>query len=159
MGSLALQHKPLAWALARQYWWLGADLDDVRQEAMTALIEAESRWDRRGAFTSFARVVIRNHLSDCLQTFGRRRVLLETVPLDEERDVSLLTVEAQVEARERLRFVLEAPLPERERAVLARAAQGYPYEEIADELGLSPSVVKWTAWRARARLRELEEAA
>lgn len=154
MSDLLTRCRPVALAIAADFHWQGADRDDVRQEALLALVEAERAWDRRGAFVSFARVCIKRHLLDCLRVANGRPAapkprLVELV-VDPPNVVSL---EEHVANRERLRAVLASPLTDRERAVLARAVQGYSYSEVGEELDLSPAVVKWTAWKARSRLR------
>lgn len=163
--SLSERYLPLAYGIARSFRWPGADRDDVRQEAATALLHAERSWDRRGSFVSFARVVVRRHLLDCARLAERRPALVELPDLEADEPTyprALAaregTVEDVVLRRERLRLVLEAPLSPRERRVLALVAQGYPLDEIGEALDLSAAVAKWTTWRARTRLREQEAA-
>lgn len=158
-SDLFSQYRPLALAIAREFYWQGADYDDVRQEALTALLEAERSWRRIGSFPVFARVVIKRRLIDCLRAAGRRPKIV--CGLNEERDGLVLDFEAYIENRARIRAAIDAhgKLSPRQRHVLARTVQGHSYAEIADELDLSPSVVKWAAWKARSLLRACEAAA
>jgi RNA polymerase sigma-70 factor (ECF subfamily) len=67
-------------------------------------------------------------------------------------------VELQTEARESLKAVLQAlqTLPEADRsALLMRAQDGMPYEEIAAALGISVAAAKVKVHRARVRISEI----
>lgn len=82
----------------------------------------------------------------------RRRSLEETIP-DKGQSLAL-----QAEVKEELETVLRAlqEFPEVDRAaVLMRANDGLPYEEIAAALGLPVATVKVKVHRARLRLTQL----
>lgn len=76
-------------------------------------------------------------------------------PLEETRADTAPGPDAQAAARHELRAVLAAlqELPEPDRAaLLMRAQDGLPYEEIAATLGLSVAAAKVKVHRARVRL-------
>lgn len=92
-----------------------------------------------------------------LHADGRRRDARQ-VELHEGLPDAAPGPEALAEARQELRAVLAAlqHLPEPDRAaLLMRAQDGLPYEEIATALGLSLPAVKVKVHRARLRLAEL----
>jgi RNA polymerase sigma-70 factor (ECF subfamily) len=76
-------------------------------------------------------------------------------PLDEAQEDRAPGPHARAESRHALRAVLQAlqQLPEPDRAaLLMRAQDGLPYEEIAAALGLSVAAAKVKVHRARVRL-------
>ena len=98
--------------------------------------------------------IARNLYLDALR---RRRPL---APVDESLPDGAPGPDAEAEGRSELRAVLAAlqRLPEVDRAALVmRAQDGTPYEEIAAALGLSVAAAKVKVHRARLRLAEARD--
>lgn len=107
------KHRPIALAIAREWRIPGMDLDDVRQEALVALWEAGKAYDQtKGAFPSFARLVIKRRMRDRLQAATRMKRTADFDDLAEA--VSPDTVQL-VLWREELREAMVSPRLEQRR--------------------------------------------
>lgn len=69
VAELLEEWRPFAITLAREYWIPGADRQDVEQEAMVALWHAarDYRAGHGTTFKTFAKLVIRRHLIECVR--------------------------------------------------------------------------------------------
>lgn len=105
-AALFTKHEGIAVRVARDYRIPGLGPDDVRQEARVALWEATGAHDpERGAFPSFARLVITRRLIDLL-----RAATLRSFPLDDVEPEDR-TASERLEHRARLARIVEL-LPE-----------------------------------------------
>ena len=96
-------------ALSYRYSWPGADRDDVEQEARFAIERCRPKW-RAGAgrsWPSFARMCAEAHLKEIRRRESYRRPQFSE-PVTEQ--ASSDDVVERVEARRRLRVILEFPL-------------------------------------------------
>ncbi len=124
--------------------------DDITSETFVRV------WTARDAVRietarAYLFAIARNLYLDALR---RRRPL---APVDESLPDAAPGPHAEAEGRSELRAVLAAlqRLPEVDRAALVmRAQDGTPYEEIAAALGLSVAAAKVKVHRARLRLAE-----
>src|SRR4051794_23955817 len=143
------QDAALAWALG----WLG-DLEEARDAAQEALVQALVSLERLREPAAFAAWLRRIVLARCDRRSRRRRPhaggdLGSAVAADAVEDEVLGRSE-----RAALRRQVER-LPADERAVVALLyLAGCPVAEAAAQLGLSPAMVKKRAHAARGRLRE-----
>lgn len=164
--TLVDRYRPLALGLARDYFIVGADRDDVRQEAMYALVLGLRAYDpARGDRETFLRLVIRRWLWTSIRgaTRAKHRPLNESLrviesPEDGEIDaVDAMACPASdvveiLEDRRRLRALVDALVEdasEMERSAALALARGLTYRETAETLGTSEKAVD----NARARLR------
>ena len=142
------QYRPLALAIAREYFLPGADHDDVRQEAMIALAIADRDYaPERWSFSSFARLVIHRRLNSAVKIATRKkhRMLSEAdrlhVSTNESREVDpgswsldpAHIVEKREEAFELLRRI-DGLSPLQKKCLIA-SLNGLSHEEIAKEVG------------------------
>jgi len=143
--------------LRRFAWYLSGDAalaDDLVSEAFVRVWTARDRVavaTVRGYLFATLRNLFLQHLRQ-----RRRRVPLDDHTVDERPGP-----EEHWSGRESLRCVLAAlaRLPEVDRAaVLMRADDGLPYEEIAAVLGISVACAKVKVHRARLRLAEALQA-
>lgn len=114
------KHRPIARAIAREYFIRGADRDDVEQEALVALWEACRCYDRsKGTFPAFARLVIHRRLRDAVKIANRHYY----PPTDGSDGVKAPNV---TEARARVRAVVSAfaVLTYRERSCVIASLNG-----------------------------------
>lgn len=137
------QYRSLAVAISRHYYFPGADSEDVLQEAMIALADADRRHDPAlGSFPAFAKVVINRRLTFALRTATRKKhaILSHAAGLsDAEEEASwaldpAAIVETRQDALELLRRVKEDLTP-LERRCLIGHANGLSHEEITREVG------------------------
>lgn len=138
------EYRPLALAIAREYWLPGCEFQDVRQEAMIGLWHAARDYrPELGAFAPFARLCIHRHLTTCLKKATR----LKHLPLNESVEIdpgsrSVLMhgldpseiLETKEQALELLRRVRE-DLSAIERRCLIGVANGMTHKEIWEEVG------------------------
>lgn len=130
--------------LASRFSWPGADFEDVLQEAWFALERCRARYEasRGKSWLSFAWMCVSSHLIEIQRRECYRRPRF--VELSDRHSGSRDVVDV-VEARSRLRTVLELPLGDREREAVNRQLVGLP----------CPRDGRWldTAWqRAKPKL-------
>lgn len=127
--------------------------DDLVSEAFVRVWSARTRVDLttvRGYLFAIVRNLFLQHLER-----ERRRA-----PLDERMPAEQPGPETRARDQARLRIVLGAlaTLPEIDRAaLLMRADDGLPYDEIARALGITTGAAKVKVHRARLRLAEILE--
>lgn len=104
-------------SLSRRFWWPGADLEDVEQEAWFALERCRGAYVAGAGRTwrSFAWLCVERHLREL-----RRRECYRRPQFAELHDVHTAAddVPSRADARARLRTILEHPLPAKERRAL-----------------------------------------
>jgi RNA polymerase sigma factor (sigma-70 family) len=162
--ALYTRHLRVAHAIARDFYWPGAEPADVVQEARIGLWVACREYDREkghGNFPAFAKLVIRRRLASCV----KHATLPKRGPLDDSiREVELEDGPAAIAdvipggadpadvvvAREEMRELLGrvAGLTPLERRCVIGVATGHAYEELGD-----PKVVDNAIARARTKLR------
>ena len=128
--------------------------DDITSETFVRAWTAPGPL-RQETVKSYLLTIARNLYRDSLRRTRR------TVELNEAQPDSRATALKQAEDRSELTFVLAAvqQLPEADRvALLLRAQEDMPYEEIAETLGLSVGAVKVKIHRARLKLMKLRKA-
>lgn len=145
-GALWTKHRPLAYAIAREFYLPGAERKDVEQEALIGLWIATSGWDRSGgaSFKTFANLVIRRRLGTIVKAALRQkhRALNESVRVTTYEDGGAVEEVAIVDTliggqdplevlveREAFRRLIDAigDLSELEREGLLRAVNGEGY--------------------------------
>jgi RNA polymerase sigma-70 factor, ECF subfamily len=127
--------------------------DDLTSEAFVRVWTARERVDL---------VTVRGYLFAIVRNLHLQHVHRERrrVPLDEQIPARDAGPEERARDRSTMRAVLAAldTLPDVDRAaVLMRAGDGLPYEEIARALGISLSAAKVKVHRARLKLAETLE--
>lgn len=158
--ALWTKNRGLALAIAHEFFWPGAEGQDVEQEAMIGLwIAARGYQEGQGTkFRTFAALIIRRRLSTCVKTARREKhsplnLALRTWEGSEILDQlpSLHQVADIAEDRERLRIVIAAigRLSEFERHCVIGIGAGMSYGEIGDTKRVDNALT-----RARKKLRE-----
>lgn len=131
------------------------DAEDLAQETFVRVFRQAGRYRAEGRFRSWLLRIAGN----LARSRGRRRRLLQWLPLDLERhDVAAATPAADrgVESEQTARVVREAiaRLPERQRqALVLHRFGGLRYTEVADTMGTSLAGVESLIQRALAGLR------
>lgn len=129
--------------------------DDLTSEAFVRVWSARTRVDL-ATVRAYLFAIVRNLF---LQTLERER---RRAPLDERMPAGEAGPETRAGDQGILRIVLGAlaTLPEIDRAALVmRADDGLPYDEIARALGITVSAAKVKVHRARLRLAEILDSA
>lgn len=146
--------------LIRKYRLNPAEREDLIQEGMIGLFSAIATYDKEKAakFSTYAGVCMRNRISNALSAQWS-----QSKNLDDRHDVESIVTEHTPEssallseAGERIRSVLLS-LSELERELLSLYLDKKSYQEIADELDISPKKVDNTLMKIKGRLaREFE---
>jgi len=128
-----------------------AKAEDITSEAFVRAWNGSGEI-RAATAKTYLFTIARNCYLQSLRQSHRQR------PLDEHFPDLATGAQEALESKEELRSVLKALqlLPEVDRtALLLRAQEGLPYEEIGRLLGLSLSAVKTKIFRARAELARM----
>ena len=136
------------------------DAEDLAQEVFVKAFFGLQRFEGRSKFSTWLQRIKVNH---CLNFLGKRksRVFVDVDQPGLESEPEMHTeprAERGLEAgdqRRRIAAVLDT-LPETLRVpLMLRDADGLPYQEIADKLGIGLSAVKMRIKRAREEFRRL----
>ncbi len=165
--QLAERYVRLVRCLARPYFLVGGDSEDLLQEGMIGLLSAIRQYDpeRETAFKTFAEACIRNRIYTAIKSALRSKhtplngyISIESPQFDESqtRTAGILTdPEDIILARERVSEVLEAAqssLSAMESKVLGLYLDGCSYEEIARLLNRPEKSVDNAIQRIRRKL-------
>lgn len=117
-----MTEEKIVYVLASRFSWPGADRDDVEQEARFALERCRPKWRPGGkAWLNFAWLCVTSHLIEVQRRESYRRPQLVSL---EDRHPTSEDVVDRVDARQRLRLILEFPLNEKQRHAVDRALVG-----------------------------------
>lgn len=164
IDALMRQYKALVSGLARPFFLVGADYEDLMQEGMIGLFHAICTYDgKSAAFVTYARQCVRNRLLDAVKTAGRdkHRALNDSVPLNllaENDDPTALSPEERAIAREnltQLRNKMAALLSEDEYMLLSDYLKGKSYREIAAGRNETTKSVDNRLQKIKRKLRKL----
>ncbi len=152
--ALWTKHRPLARAIASDFYLPGSERQDVEQEALIGLWEAaRTHDDALSPFKVWASIVIRRRLTSCLRAATRHKQLSLTQSVRDYDTPYLHQVSDRVDDREQLRAVLHAidnDLTEFQRHCVIGVATGLSYPEIDGNIKRVDNALM----RARAKLRE-----
>ena len=170
------RYKPIVKRLAKAYYIVGADREDLVQEGMIGLYKAvvDYRSDMGARFRSFAHLCMVRQITDAVRASLRdkQKPLNQAVSLDQvipdedgvERSmIDLLPDETSLSPEERavsqsaekeLLNMIEGRLSKMERKVLLLYLKEPDYQAIAKELGMSPKAVDNAIQRIRRKVRE-----
>ena len=139
--SLYTKHLSIALGIAKEVRFPGAGREEVRQEARIALWEACRTHDpAKSNFPTWARLVIRRHLTDCLRTATReKQAVLSNADRDEQLELVASPTERIVESRDLMNAVNALP-PNQRRAVVGVAC-GLSYREIGHPKSVDNALV------------------
>ncbi len=163
-------------AKTRGYFFIGADTDDVTQEARVGFYKAlrDYRNGRGSSFRSFADLCIRRHLISVVKTTNSQKnaALNHSLSLDKqlgdgETDLKLLDLlmgnqlkEPEVlyifnETQKELERKIVAQLSKLECEVFSYYIDGYSYKEIALMLEKDAKIIDNALQRAKKKIRQL----
>lgn len=170
------RYKPIVKRLAKAYYIVGADREDLVQEGMIGLYKAvvDYRSDMGARFRSFAHLCMVRQITDAVRASLRdkQKPLNQAVSLDQvipdedgvERSmIDLLPDETSLSPEERavsqsaekeLLDMIEGRLSKMEHKVLLLYLKDPDYQAIAKELGMSPKAVDNAIQRIRRKVRE-----
>ena len=164
---LAKRYVRLVRTIARPYFLVGGDSEDLLQERMIGLLSAIRQYDpgRETAFETFAETCIRNRIYTAIKSAQRSKhtplngyVPFDSLQFDEaQTHLSALLTDPEniVLARERVSEITSAAqknLSSLEKRVLSLYLDGFSYEEIARRLGRQQKSVDNAIQRIRHKL-------
>ena len=167
LNLLLRRYRPLVRQRARRFFIVGAEKEDVVQEAMIGLFKAMTSYDSRrgGRFATFAMVCITNELQNAIQSSQRFKhgplngaLSLSAVSgaeLLHEPDGRSVDPAHQIVSRDvlaGLREYCQEALSSLEYEALSRYLDGLSYDEIADALGREHKAVDNALRRARRKI-------
>ncbi len=148
--SLYRQHAPAVYRFALSLSGSRAVAEDITSETFVRVWTARERVDLTTVIGYLLTIARRLHLQGVRHE--RRRASLDEDPVDHHPGVEVVAGDRA--ALEHVLADLQA-LPELDRAaVLLRANDDMPYEQIAAALGISPGAARVKVHRARTRLTE-----
>jgi len=180
-NALAERYRAFVTTLARPYFLVGGDRDDLTQIGMIGLLLAIRTYDesKHTVFKTYAARCIRNALLDGVRTdsAGKNRPLnnsvsLEGMPDGGDEDFSAYT-EARAlptdqgyapdpeqqyiakEAEQAFFDALSSVLNETDLSIIKLYLSSMPYKEISDKLGVTAKKVDNTIYNAKKKIEKL----
>ena len=126
-----------------------ATAEDLTVEAFWRIYRARARFDPSRSFKSWARGIATNLALDHLRTVRMHTALPENLAQPWPKDPALAK-----EVRERIEQAFSRLPPKLRTAAVLALIEEKPYEEIAEELGISIGAVKSRIFRAVRLLRK-----
>lgn len=179
LDFLLNKHKSLATKISRSYFLVGAESEDLLQEAMLGLYSACRKFDERlnASFKTFATICITRAVQSAVKMANRQknRALNESYSLTNQGTVVLdesdidgelcLYVPSQtlppedafmeMEREQEINKLIEENLSKKEKSVLALYLKGLSYMEIASALGENTKSVDNAIARTKKKLEEV----
>ena len=158
-GEVLMQYMPLVKSIARSFYVIGIDGDDLSQIGMIGLMRAIRSFsvDGTASFKTYASHCIRNNILDAIRKQKKpteQRVDLDEVfiPSDEQEPERLYIED---EASRLLLEAISAALNEREMNVLNLYLDAISYAEISEKLGIEKKQVDNTLYSIKKKIKKL----
>ncbi len=148
-------------AIARGYFLIGGDLDDLVQEGMIGLFKAIKSFDKNKSddFNAFALMCVNREIINCIKknNSDKNKTLNYTVSLDgiAQNYLANISPESIVLDREENGLLLKAideQLSDFEKKAVLSYIEGFSYSEIAEQNGVTAKAVDNALQRARTKL-------
>ena len=176
LDTLISRYKILASKIARSYFLVGAEYEDVLQEAMIGLYKAYTSYDLKGktAFSTFAHMCITRSVQSAVKSENRKKNMMlnqrlslsnqGAVEANDDDEVMLVLASKDFSPDEKLihsenlqdikRKIIKA-LSVFEQKVLSLYLKGYSYSDIATKLDVSNKSIDNALTRIRKKLEFL----
>ncbi len=176
LDTLISRYKILASKIARSYFLVGAEYEDVLQEAMIGLYKAYTSYDLKGktAFSTFAHMCITRSVQSAVKSANRKKNMMlnqrlslsnqGAVEANDDDEVMLVLASKDFSPDEKLihsenlqdikRKIIKA-LSVFEQKVLSLYLKGYSYSDIATKLDVSNKSIDNALTRIRKKLEFL----
>ena len=173
--ELIEKYRDMVRHIARKYFLLQGDNEDLEQEGLIGLYEAIRSFDEaKGSFSGHAWRCIERHIQNVVTRANteKRRLPNSAVmlsidektdsgewdrlePTDPSQDPEAISITN--DTFERFRFALSKQLSPIEKDVLALLYEDYDYRQIARKLGKNPKTIDNAIQRVRKKARSLKE--
>ena len=169
-------YKGLVVKIARSYFILGGEMEDIVQEGMIGLYKAIKGYDKKknASFKTFATMCIKHQIQSAIKVANAKKnsplsnsVSLQSFSENSDDDdflpVNLIfqvSPDEKIINKEDYRNLLEnikKMLSEKELQVLKYYLKGYTYKEISNILGTSEKSIDNSLSRIKSKLKKLTE--
>ena len=169
-------YKGLVVKIARSYFILGGEMEDIVQEGMIGLYKAIKGYDKKknASFKTFATMCIKHQIQSAIKVANAKKnsplsnsVSLQSFSENSDDDDFLpanlifqVSPDEKVINKEDYRNLLEnikKMLSEKELQVLKYYLKGYTYKEISNILGTSEKSIDNSLSRIKSKLKKLTE--
>ena len=165
MDTILDSYKYLATTIARKYYLLGGEKDDLIQEGMIGLFKAITSFDEgKGiAFKSYASRLVEREIISAIRhsASGKHQVLNDSVSFESDEEFAMPSFpELDVIEEERykeLSEIIKTKLSGFEAEVVKYYLKGYNYVDIASILGKTPKSIDNALSRIKSKLQFLKE--
>ncbi len=178
MEELLQQFKPKVIAIAREYFLIGADFDDLLQEGMIGLYKAINVYDesKNNGFSSFASLCIHRQLQNAVKNANRKKNIplnsylpikyydgstssdddgtLKLVIVDDNSDIEQNYIDKEMNLI--MMSKVKTTLNKDQFAILKQFLAGYSYSVIAKNTNLTVKKVDNTLQAIKKKLRSLD---
>lgn len=167
IDELFVRYKPLLSQICNSYFILGAEKQDLMQEAMVGLYKACMSFNKNVAsFATYANICIKRKVLDALKVANSKKnqMLSQSVSFvydDEDQSLNIPCEDdvfenlIQRENFNELKDVIFKILSDFELLVLKYYVQGLSYHEIAQKLGKTEKSIDNAVGRVKQKLRPL----
>ena len=164
--KLLVDYKPLVCKIARQYFLIGGDIDDLVQEGMIGLYKAIRTYDKKKntKFITFATLCIKRQMQTAVRKSTSQKSSLYLELFNDDMIDLIDTIsekenpEEKVISKQKYEYInseIKAKLSDFEIAVLKSYLQGNSYDEIAKQFDVSKKSVDNALFRIRSKLIHL----
>ncbi len=145
--------------IARQYFLVGGDIDDLKQEGLIGVLKAVLTYDGSSSFSNYANVCIRNNIFSAIRQSNskRNKPLYNFIPLsgiEALPDGALQDPVAKLinkESGQEVEQGLKKALSKLEFDVLTLFLENLSYEDIAEKLNKTVKQIDNALQRARTK--------
>ena len=174
LNTLLTKYKSLVNKIARSYFFIGGDIEDITQEGMIGLYKAIINYkdDKKASFKTFASTCIKNQIQNAIRVASseKNKILSDALPITEENkdeedeaeiilpsslplpDFTVLEKENMKEILSQIKLTLSAL----EYKVLILYLKGYSYNEISDSMNISKKSIDNALTRIKSKLAFLK---
>lgn len=174
INELFARYKNLVNAIARSYFLIGGDIEDIVQEGMIGLYKAIRSYtpDKKASFKTFANICIRHQIQNEVKKASseKNRILSSAIPileqLDDDEDGEVVVMSDmpspydQVIAKENAKELnqkVNEKLSSLERKILSLYLRGYNYSEISTLGEVNKKTIDNALTRIKSKLSFLKE--
>lgn len=176
MNELLSKYKSLVNKLARSYFLVGGDMEDIVQEGMIGLYKSITHFtgNKNASFKTFATTCIKHQIQSAVRVASseKNKILSQALPitedpnLDEEEEIELIipsslpSPDDEVIEHEKLNEIysqINKKLSQFEKQILSLYLKGYSYNEIAQIADVSKKSIDNGLSRIKNKLSFLKK--
>ena len=175
MNFLLSKYKSLINKIARSYFLIGGDMEDIVQEGMIGLYKSITHFDgqKNASFKTFATTCIKHQIQSAVRRASseKNKLLSQALPItedhnqDDEEEIELLIPSSlpspydevlQQEKRNEIYTLINKSLSDMEKKILSLYLKGFSYNEMADMTNLPKKSIDNGLSRIKNKLSSLK---